>query len=283
MPANTPSYNFYLPTVGGDTNAWGGYLNSNWSDVDDLLDGTTPVSGIDINGGTIDGTPIGATVTSTGAFSSATIGGAALTSALIGQWNTAYGWGNHATAGYAALAGAAFTGNITPTPNDGAALGTGLLSWSDLFLASGAVLNFNNGNVVITHATGEAQLTTGNFNFLDKQLIRPLLKDYGEITNAMGAGGGARSIDLALGNSVSCTVSTSTTTFSFTNPTASDELCGFLLMLTNGGSQTVNWPASVTWVSGAAPSLTAAGLDALVFFTQDGGTNWYGVEIGLDI
>lgn len=68
MATNTASYSFLLPTVGGDTNLWGGYLNSNWEDVDDLFDGTTPVDGIDIDGGSIDGTPIGATTPSTGIF-----------------------------------------------------------------------------------------------------------------------------------------------------------------------------------------------------------------------
>jgi hypothetical protein len=41
---------------------------------------------------------------------------------------------------------------IRPTTNDGAALGTGTLSFSDLFLASGGVINFNNGDVLETHS-----------------------------------------------------------------------------------------------------------------------------------
>jgi len=41
---------------------------------------------------------------------------------------------------------------LTPGTNDGIALGTTSLMWSDLFLASGGVMNFNNGNVTITHS-----------------------------------------------------------------------------------------------------------------------------------
>ena len=41
---------------------------------------------------------------------------------------------------------------LTPGTNDGIALGTTSLMWSDLFLASGAVINFNNGNVTMTHS-----------------------------------------------------------------------------------------------------------------------------------
>lgn len=56
----------------------------------------------------------------------------------------------------------AFAGALTPTANDAAALGSASLSWSDLFLASGAVINFNNGNATLTHSTG---LITSNVPF----------------------------------------------------------------------------------------------------------------------
>ena len=112
----------------------------------------------------------------------------------------------------------------------------------------------------------------------DNQLGRVNLIDYGEVTNAIGGtGGGTQDIDLTLGNNVVATVDTSTNTFTFSNPTASDELCGFTLFLTNGGSQTVNWPGTVDWAGGTAPTLTTSGLDILVFITTDGGTIWHGM------
>ena len=117
----------------------------------------------------------------------------------------------------------------------------------------------------------------------DQTLSRVNLLDYGEVTNAIGStGGGTQDIDMTLGNSVTATVDTSTNTFTFSNPTASDELCGFTLTLTNGGSQTVNWPASVDWAGATAPTLTAAGVDILVFFTVDGGTIWHGMISSTD-
>ena len=48
----------------------------------------------------------------------------------------------------ARLSGTAFT----PHTNDALALGNASLMWSDLFLASGGVINFNNGDVTITHS-----------------------------------------------------------------------------------------------------------------------------------
>ncbi len=53
-----------------------------------------------------------------------------------------------------------FTGTAVPISNDGAALGTTTLSFSDLFLASGAVINFANGDAVLTHSTGILTVST---------------------------------------------------------------------------------------------------------------------------
>ena len=130
----------------------------------------------------------------------------------------------------------------------------------------------------VTPAGVRVALVDGN----DTVLGKFNLKDYGEVTNAIGAtGGGTQAIDLSLGNSVSATVDTSANTFTFTNPTASDEACSFTLILTNGGSQTVNWPSSVDWTAATAPTLTASGVDVLVFITIDGGTIWHGMAASL--
>lgn len=51
----------------------------------------------------------------------------------------------------------------TPSTNDGAALGTTALNWSDLFLATGGVINWNNGNATITHSAGVLSVNTVQF------------------------------------------------------------------------------------------------------------------------
>jgi len=143
-----------------------------------------------------------------------------------------------------------------------------ILTASDLNSSFSQV--FDNGQTLGWPAT-EAKV------FADNELSRANLKDYGEVTNVIGAtGGGTQDIDLTLGNSVSATVDTSANTFTFSNPTASPATCSFTLFLTNGGSQTVNWPASVAWPGGIDPTLTASGLDILYFTTIDGGTTWHG-------
>jgi hypothetical protein len=113
-------------------------------------------------------------------------------------------------------------------------------------------------------------------------ISNPVVKDYGETVNAIGAtGGGTQDIDITAGNVVTATVDTSTNTFTFSNPSATGVSCSFTLILTNGGSQTVVWPGAVDWAAATAPTLTAAGVDVLTFMTIDAGVIWYGFAGGL--
>jgi hypothetical protein len=107
------------------------------------------------------------------------------------------------------------------------------------------------------------------------------LTNYGSTHNALGNVSGSVAINLVNGNYVSATA-TGSVTWSFTNPLASPNACGFVLELTNGGAHTIIWPTAIRWPKGVAPVLTASGTDVLVFVTDDGGTNWRGVASMLD-
>jgi len=50
---------------------------------------------------------------------------------------------------------------LSPATSDGLALGTTALMWSDVFLASGAVVNFNNGDMTITHGSNVLTIAGG--------------------------------------------------------------------------------------------------------------------------
>ena len=66
--STTTDYSFNTPIVGASLDSWGTLLNANWVKTDDLLSGNSPISGIDINSGSIDNAPIGAATPASGAF-----------------------------------------------------------------------------------------------------------------------------------------------------------------------------------------------------------------------
>jgi hypothetical protein len=84
----------------------------------------------------------------------------------------------------------------------------------------------------------------------------------------------ATAIDCSLGNFFTKTI-TAPTTWTFTNVPAG--AYGFILEITNGGSQAVTWPAAVKWPNATIPTLTVSGVDVLTFITDDSGTVWRGV------
>jgi hypothetical protein len=175
----------------------------------------------------------------------------------------------------------------------------GLLLGGTLVTATATELNLIDGytgtttelnyNDVTTLGTVEASKTVtasaaGLVNHADFQVQRPYFLDIAETVNAIGGtGGGTQDIDITAGNVVTATVDTSTNTFTFSNPSATGRSCSFVLILTNGGSQTVNWPGSVDWAGATAPTLTTSGIDVLTFTTLDAGTIWYGFASGLDM
>ena len=55
------------------------------------------------------------------------------------------------------------------------------------------------------------------------------------------------------------------------------------LEVTNGGQGTLTWGAEIQWAGGTAPTLTAAGVDLIKFYSRDGGTVWIGWVVALDV
>ena len=80
----TTTYALVKPEIGASEDSWGQKINDNLDDIDDLLDGTEAVTGIDIDSGTIDNAVIGGTTPAAGTFATANattlqIGGTSIT------------------------------------------------------------------------------------------------------------------------------------------------------------------------------------------------------------
>jgi len=137
----------------------------------------------------------------------------------------------------------------------------------------------------LTNKTIDTSANTLTFaaeaNLQDNLLTRPLVKDYAMELYAHGSITTATTIDLENGNVHTATIG-GNLTLTFSNPIASGDATSFVLELTNGGAYTLTFPAAVDWEGGTAPTLTAAGVDILVFYTRDGGTTWHGIVSSLD-
>ena len=80
----TTTYALVKPEIGASENSWGQKIKDNLDDIDDLLDGTEVVTGIDIDSGTIDNAVIGGTTPAAGTFTTATATTANATTLQIG-------------------------------------------------------------------------------------------------------------------------------------------------------------------------------------------------------
>ena len=129
----------------------------------------------------------------------------------------------------------------------------------------------------------------GSLSMSDGAITEAELKDYSITVTDLGDPSSASdvNIDLGVGNVQTITISTSTKTLKFVNPSAAGRACQLEMLVTDGGSQTVVWDGTsssgVKWEGGIPPALTTEGVDWLRFVTVDGGVTWYGVVLGLDL
>ena len=286
MPTNTTTYSLQKPTVGGDEDAWGGYINSNLDAIDDLLDGTTPVTGIDINSGAIDGTAIGANSASTGAFT--TIVGTTLNLSTGLAANLDTNGQDIVTSSNA---------NLDLAPN-----GTGKVVVRGNDNSGKIVLNCENNSHGVTvaspphsaSATYEVALpnalgTTNASAFVTTDANGVATFDNGTIeeSTSVTSSSNAATLNLRDGNVFEHTL-TENVTYTFSNPASSGKVSSFVLKIkqdASGSGYTVTFPASVDFVGGTAPTLTATAnaIDTFVIFTTDGGTIYNLLVAGQDI
>ena len=172
------------------------------------------------------------------------------------------------TGGYAAYSDA--TANFTGTLQNG---------------GSNVVVDSDIGSTVQAFDADTTKNDVSNTFTADQTITAELLVDsYNETYAAVTSSSNSTTVDCESGNAFSHTL-TENTTFTFSNPPASGTAFSFSLELIQDASAsgfTVTWPAAVDWPAATAPTLTAtaSAKDVFVFYTRDGGTNWYGFTAG---
>jgi len=162
---------------------------------------------------------------------------------------------------------------------DGATVTTAELNTLDGITATTAELNYND---ITTLGTSEAsKVVTADANGNVK--LQEELQVTAYLETVVALSGTSVTVDCDEGNSFTLTTSGNTTfTFDYSGVNlTTDDAYGFSLRVTAGGTHTLSWPASVDWPGGTAPDAPASGeTDVFVFYTVDGGTNWYGFQAG---
>jgi hypothetical protein len=162
---------------------------------------------------------------------------------------------------------------------DGVTASTAELNILDGVTASTAELNYLD---ITTLGTSEAsKVVTADAN--GNVILAEEVQATAYIETVVALSGTTPTVDCDEGNSFTLTTSGNTTfTFDYSgiNLTTNDSY-GFTLKVIAGGTHTLTWPASVDWPGGTAPDAPAdTETDVFVFYTVDGGTNWYGFQAG---
>lgn len=106
------------------------------------------------------------------------------------------------------------------------------------------------------------------------------VQNFGKAVRETYAAVAASNIDVAAGGVFAKTIS-GATMFTVSNVPAAGIVASLILELTNPGTNVTFW-AGVKWPGGTVPTLTAAGVDVLGFYTRDGGTTWRGMVLAKD-
>jgi len=165
---------------------------------------------------------------------------------------------------------------------DGVTATASELNILDGVTATATELNYND---ITTLGTSEASKTVTADANGDVNLAEELkAKSYNETYAAVTSSSNATTVNCENGNAFSHTL-TENTTFTFSGEPASGTAFSFSIEIIQDASAsgyTVTWPTEVDWPSATAPTLTAtaSAKDVFVFYTRDGGTNWYGFTAG---
>lgn len=157
------------------------------------------------------------------------------------------------------------------------AMTSGLVGTDELLISDAGNLERMDVSVLLSFILAQANAWSAKQTFNGELEINA---GYSEDADVTAAGGGI-ALNTAVASYFHTPTLTSIPTFSFTGAAASGRVTSFILELSNAGSFAPVWPGSVDWPAGELPGFST-GIDAVSFWTRDGGTIWHGQAITID-
>lgn len=105
------------------------------------------------------------------------------------------------------------------------------------------------------------------------------IKNYKEVYTTTTISSNILTLDLNNGNIFNVLLNSNILTITISNIPSSTHSVSFIIIFTaDGTARAVNWPVSVIWPDGNAPSITstATKIDVFSFTSTDGGSTWIG-------
>lgn len=149
---------------------------------------------------------------------------------------------------------------------------------------SGELLSDSGVLIAKVSQTDVAETRSASIDMADQILQKPELKDYSETTAAGAFSTPTLTLDAALANTFTHTL-TEATTVAITNPSPTAKACNVSLILTQAGTAyAVAWPVSFSWAAGQAPDVsTVSSIHVFTFVTINAGTTWYAFHAGANM
>ena len=227
-------------------------------------------SNVTISGGSINGTTIGASGASTGAFTtlsaSSTVSGTGFSTYLASP--PAIG-GTSPAAGKFTTLEATGVATVSAGTVSAPAITTSGDTNTGIFFPAADSIAFTEGGTEVFRIESNGRMGIGQTSPASKL---DLSGNYASNITAVAA----LDIDCSTANYFTKTIS-GASTFTFSSPPAS-RAYAFALELTHT-SGTITWPTSVKWPKDTAPTLTTGKTHIFIFVTDDGGTRWRGASL----
>ena len=227
-------------------------------------------SNVTISGGSINGTTIGASGASTGAFTtlsaSSTVSGTGFSTYLASP--PAIG-GTSPAAGKFTTLEATGVATVSAGTVSAPAITTSGDTNTGIFFPAADSIAFTEGGTEVFRIESNGRMGIGQTSPASKL---DLSGNYASNITAVAA----LDIDCSTANYFTKTIN-GASTFTFSSPPAS-RAYAFALELTHT-SGTITWPTSVKWPKDTAPTLTTGKTHIFIFVTDDGGTRWRGASL----